>query len=238
MQPAPHHRHASVIAHARDFWFARAAVVAVAGLQMLLVNDYSLLGRWGAPILELLLLIPLSLATAWVQGKVKRATTEEHHYIVGRARRWVRQMAISLTALITVINFVALFFLLEALLGGHAVDARSLLVDAVNIWATNVIAFALWYWSMDRGGPSARGITAHSIPDLLFPQMTLADARFAGWSPGFIDYLFLSFTNATAFSPTDTLPLTPRVKLLRMANAGVSLLTLAVVAARAVNVLA
>ena len=135
-------------------------------------------------------------------------------------------------------NFIALFFLLRALLGGHAGDARSLLIDAVNIWLTNVIAFALWYWSIDRGGPASRDLTTHSMPDFLFPQMTMDDPRFTSWSPGFVDYLFLSFTNATAFSPTDTLPLSPRAKLLMMADAGVSLLTLALVAARAVNILA
>jgi len=235
---APHRGpHQSVVTHALDFWFARAAIVAVAGLQLLLVNDFSIGPRWAAPGIELLLLLPLSVATAWVHVQVKKATSEQHHYFAGQTRRWIRRSALSLTALITAINFIALFFLLRALLGGHAGDARSLLVDAVNIWGTNVIAFSLWYWSIDRGGPAGRGLSANTRPDFLFPQMTMSDPRFESWSPGFADYLFLSFTNATAFSPTDTLPLSPRAKLLMMAEAAVSLLTLALVAARAVNIL-
>lgn len=95
----------------------------------------------------------------------------------------------------------------------------------------------LWYWTLDRGGPAARGLTRHSRPDFLFAQMTIEQGD-ESWSPGFIDYLFLAFTNATAFSPTDTLPLSGRAKLLMMAQSGISLLTIALVAARAVNILA
>lgn len=238
MEALHNHGHASVVTHAHDFWLARGAVVVVAALQLLLVNDFSVGPRWLAPSVELLLLAPLSVATVWVRRQVKKATTEAHFYLAGHTRRWIRRAAIGLTALITAINFIALFLLLRALLGGHAGDAHSLLVDAVNVWWTNVIAFALWYWSVDRGGPAARGLTSHSMPDFLFPQMTMDDPRMERWSPGFVDYLFLSFTNATAFSPTDTLPLSARAKLLMMADAGVSLLTLALVAARAVNILA
>jgi hypothetical protein len=234
----PHHSHAHVVAHAADFWVARAAVLVVAVLQMLLVNDFSIGPRWLTPLIELLLLVPLSMATAWVHAKVKTATTDGHFHLIGRARRLVRRSAIALTILITLMNFVALFLLVHALLGGHAGTARSLLIDAINIWATNVIAFALWFWSIDSGGPAARGISHRPTPDFLFPQMTMEDPRFADWSPGFVDYLFLSFTNATAFSPTDTLPLSSRTKLLMMAGALVSLLTVALVAARAVNILA
>jgi len=216
---------------------ARGSVAVVAMLQLLLVNDFSVGARWVAPLIELLLLVPLSVATAWMQDKVRKASTETHFYLAGRARRFIRRAAIVLTAVVTVMNFIALYYLLRALLGGHAGDARSLLIDAVNIWLTNVIAFALWYWGIDRGGPASRGIASHSLPDFMFPEMASGDPRFEGWSPGFVDYLFLAFTNSTAFSPTDTLPLSPRAKLLMMCEAGVSLLTLALVAARAVNIL-
>ena len=231
------HRHRIVLTHARDFWLARGAVVAVVTLQLLLVNDFSIGARWLAPSIELLLLIPLSLATAWVHKEVKRAAVEEHFHFAGSLRRNIRRAALALTALITVMNFVALFFLVRALLGGHAGNARSLLIDAVNIWLTNVIAFALWYWGTDRGGPAGRGLGVHTKADFLFPNMTLPEGSGGAWTPGFVDYLFLSFTNATAFSPTDTLPLSARAKLLMMAEAGISLLTLALVAARAVNIL-
>ena len=142
----------------------------------------------------------------------------------------------ALTILVTVMNFAALLYLVRALLGGHAASSgQSLLLDALNIWGTNVIAFALWYWNIDRGGPASRGLIKGEQDDFLFPQMMMPGTK--EWSPGFIDYLYLSFTNATAFSPTDTMPLSERAKLLMMAESGISLLTLALVAARAVNIL-
>nr|WP_288193765.1 hypothetical protein [uncultured Phyllobacterium sp.] len=231
-------KHMAVRTHALDFWMARAAVLVVAGLQFLLVNDFSWGPRWLAPVIELLLLAPLSMATAWVQTRARQATTDEHFHLVGRSRRLIRRAALGLTILITFMNFVALYFLVRALLGGHAGSAQTLLIDAVNIWVTNVIAFTLWYWSIDRGGPASRGLTSKTYGDFQFPQMVIQDERLKDWSPGFIDYLFLSFTNATAFSPTDTMPLSPRAKLLMMAEASLSLLTIALVAARAVNILA
>ncbi|MBV9527337.1 hypothetical protein [Sphingomonas sp.] len=152
----------------------------------------------------------------------------------------IRTTVLLLTALITAINFGALLELVHRLLHGTASKAgETLLLDALNIWGTNVIAFGLWFWSIDRGGPASRGLTAIEKCDFLFPQMTMHGAtRPEGWSPGFIDYLYLSFTNATAFSPTDTMPLSRRAKLLMMLESTVSLLTIALVAARAVNILA
>lgn len=104
-------------------------------------------------------------------------------------------------------------------------------------WFTNVVLFALWFWNVDRGGPAARGLVAGSN-DFLFPQMLQGCPADPHWLPGFIDYLYLSFTNATAFSPSDTLPLSARGKLLMMGEVSISLLTIALVAARAVNILA
>lgn len=116
---------------------------------------------------------------------------------------------------------------------------RVLLLDALNIWATNVIGFAFWYWELDRGGPSMDRTIHHTPSEFLFPQMQIAsDHPAASQHPEFADYLFLSFNTCTAFSPTDTLPLTARMKLLMMLEALISLLTIALVAARAVNILA
>lgn len=224
--------------HAFDFWMARGAVVVVVALQLLLVNDFSIGSRWLAPVLELVLLVPLSFATAWVQTKAREASTEAHFHLLTHSRRLIRRAALGLTVIITLLNFIALYFLIRALLSGHGGTAQTLLVDAVNIWCTNIIAFSLWFWSIDRGGPASRGVSSKSQPDLLFPQMSISNPRYQDWSPGFVDYLFVAFTNATAFSPTDTMPLSPRAKLLTMAEAAVSLLTLALVAARAVNILA
>jgi len=230
--------HRVVHTQAADFWMARFAIFLIAVLQLLLVNDFALWSRWLGPAVELLLLVPLSVATAWTQKKARHASTDAHFHLVASGRRQIRRVALGLTVLVTLVNFVALYFLIKALLAGHAGSGQTLLIDAMNIWCTNIIAFALWFWSIDRGGPANRGITSRQDPDLLFPQMSLSDPRYRNWSPGFIDYVFVAFTNATAFSPTDTMPLSPRAKLLSMAEAGVSLLTLALVAARAVNILA
>lgn len=233
----PSHHPAQV--HAYDFWLARGAIVVIALLQLLVVNEIEVGPRWLAPGLELAMLIPLSLATAWNLGRAKEATTDQHWSVVIRHRHLVRRAALVLTALVTLLNTAALFQLVRLLLAGKAGGAPTLLVDAMNVWVTNVLIFALWFWSTDRGGGAMRGLRGDRHADFLFPQMTLeAKATDAPFVPGFVDYIFLSFTNATAFSPTDTLPLTQRAKLLMMAEASISLLTVALVAARAVNILA
>lgn len=228
----------SIHTHALDFWLARASVAIIAGLQFLIINPLSVGPRWLAPALELALLIPLSMVTAWTQNQVRAATTEQHWNVITRRRRAIRMAAVGLTALVTLLNFGSLLRLARALLAGHAgASGHTLLLDAVNIWITNVIAFALWYWSIDRGGPAARGLVTVEIEDFLFPQTVQKD-RHPTWSPGFVDYFYVSFTNASAFSPTDTMPLTVRAKLLMSVEAAISLVTLALVAARAVNILA
>ena len=103
-----------------------------------------------------------------------------------------------------------------------------------------MIIFALWYWTLDRGSPSSRGLVVPDIRDFLFTQQAQppeTNATFAEWSPGFMDYVFLAYTNATAFSPADTFPLTLRAKLLMMAESFISLITIALVASRAVGIL-
>ena len=222
-----------------DFWLARGAIALIAGLQLLVVNDLSFGPRWLAPALEVALLIPLSAATAWNQGRARRARTPEHWSLVLHHHRLIRWAAMILTALITAMNTAALVALVRTLLAGKAGSGPTLLIDALNIWGTNVIIFALWFWAIDRGGAVMRGHPQAAASDFLFPQMTLqVDGKSAPFVPGFVDYLFLSFTNATAFSPTDTLPLSHLAKLLMMAEALISLLTVALVAARAVNILA
>jgi uncharacterized membrane protein len=142
----------------------------------------------------------------------------------------------TLIALITLANFIALGELLSALLNHHTAGGQSLIYASVPIWLTNVIVFGLWYWEMDRGGPAVRLRADHRQPDFLFPQM--ATPRSApGWTPKFLDYLYTSFTNATAFSPTDTMPLTAAAKFLMMLQSLASLLTVALVVSRAVNIL-
>ncbi|TIO53473.1 MAG: hypothetical protein E5X80_03555 [Mesorhizobium sp.] len=232
------HEHAIIHHRAIDFWSARAAVLVVICLQLLVINDLSFGPRWLAPAIEAALLVPLSIATAWTQMATQKAVDHEHWYAIGRFRVFIRRTALVMTGVISIMNCGSLVSLVRALLEGHAGAGTTLLVDALNIWVTNVIVFALWFWSTDRGGPPTCGLVKRAHADFLFPQMTLPDRETRDWLPGFVDYVFLAFTDATAFSPTDTLPLTQRAKLLMMAEAMISLLTIALVAARAVNILA
>jgi hypothetical protein len=118
------------------------------------------------------------------------------------------------------------------------VGGTALLASSVAVWVDNVLAFSLLYWQIDRGGPAARARGAGSRPDWIFPQEGAPDANGpAGWRPAYVDYMFLGFTTATAFSPTDTLPLTPRAKMLMMLESSISLGTIVLVAARAINIL-
>jgi hypothetical protein len=115
-----------------------------------------------------------------------------------------------------------------------------LVKSALLIWVTNVVAFAVWYWEIDRGGPFARAPEHEreaERADLLFPQMTVDLPGWKGWLPGFTDYLFVSFTAATAFSPTDTMPLTHTAKTVMAIQSITALLTVGLVIARAVNIL-
>jgi hypothetical protein len=226
--------------HELDRWLARGAVLLIVALQVGFVNDLSVGPVWLAPGIELALLIPLSIGTIWTQRSVRKAETDEEWRLVRRTRRSVRVLAITLTAFSTLINFVALVLLIQAIVGGHAGTGRALLIDAINIWTTNVVIFALWYWFLDRGGPSSRGLVPDHKRDFLFTQQQQgagSTTGFSEWLPGFVDYVFLAYTNATAFSPADTFPLTSRAKLLMMAESAISLITIAVVASRAVGIL-
>ncbi len=148
----------------------------------------------------------------------------------------LRMVGVALIALITVANMVSLVELIHALLYGSRAGGRPLVYASVPIWLTNVIVFGLWFWELDRGGPAKRQQPAHRRPDFLFPQMSTPGSA-PGWAPEFLDYLYTSFTNATAFSPTDTMPLTAWAKLLMMLQSLASLVTVAVVVSRAVNIM-
>ncbi len=218
---------------------ARGAVLVIVALQIGFVNDLSVGPWWLGPGIELALLIPLSVGTAWTQRSVRDAETDDEWLSVRHKRRIVRLLATILTAFSTLINVIALALLMQAIVKGHAGSGQTLLLDSVNIWVTNVVVFALWYWILDRGGPSSRGLVPDHKRDFLFTQQQLNDQvqGFSDWLPGFIDYLFLAYTNATAFSPADTFPLTARAKLLMIAESAISLVTIALVASRAVGIL-
>jgi uncharacterized membrane protein len=148
-----------------------------------------------------------------------------------------RRVAISLTGLVSVANIISLVELCSHLLRGNVSDGRRLIASGILLWVTNVLLFGIWYWELDRGGPVDRAANSEAYPDFLFPQMT--DPRFAptDWHPGTLDYLYVSLTNASAFSPTDTMPLTGSAKLLMGAQGMTALATIGLVFARAVNIL-
>jgi uncharacterized membrane protein len=155
---------------------------------------------------------------------------------ISKEQSRLRVIGVALIALITVANVVSLTELIHALLYGTKAGGRSLVYASVPIWLTNILVFGLWYWELDRGGPGARQLPKHRRPDFLFPQMSTPGSA-PGWTPDFLDYFYTSFTNATAFSPTDTMPLTTWAKLLMMLQSLASLVTVAVVVSRAVNIL-
>ena len=222
-----------------DRWLVRGAVAVVVTLQFSLINDFGYGSRRLAPILEIILLVPLTVLTLRAERLAWNAHTSQQWDSAGWYRRFNLVLGVALVAVISLSNARSLLLLVRALLAGATQNGRTLLLDALNIWATNVIVFALWYWELDRGGPSIDRSDHQGPSEFIFPQTTLpAGTVGAEATPGFVDYLFLSFNTSTAFSPTDTMPLTVRMKLLMMLEATISLLTLALVAARAVNILA
>ena len=206
-------------------WPASLAVIAVLILQVLVPTQINALPRWLMPTLGGLLLVPL----VWMNP-----------FHLKRDEPWLRWVELVLVAILVLVNSYYLAGMINYLNSGEATNGRVLVKSAALIWITNVVAFAVWHWEIDRGGPFARA-PEHERPeeraDLLFPQMTVDLPGWQHWLPGFTDYLFVSFTSATAFSPTDTLPLTARSKMLMGVESAISLLTIAIIAARAVNVL-
>jgi hypothetical protein len=177
---------------------------------------------WLLPVApELVLLIPL----AW-----------------HRPRRRLEQLglrrhaALTLLGLVSLANAVIVFAVVASLIRGAEKSGAQLLLKAGTAWATNVVAFGLWYWAFDRGGPVRRLRPNVPAPDFQFPQLENPELAAPGWRPQLVDYLYVSFTNAIAFSPTDAMPLSRWAKLLMMVESAISVLTVLLVAARAVNI--
>lgn len=204
------------------FWPAILAVLSAILLQFTLPERLTVGPTWLIPSLETLLLIGLSLSTPM-------QLTKEH------PRR--RMIALGLTGFVSAANIASLALLTHFLLHHGSPNGRELIVSGAEIWITNVIIFGLWYWQTDRGGPGRRATGNEDEPDLLFPQMSTPEYGGSEWRPGFVDYTYVSFTNATAFSPTDTMPLTPLAKSIMGVQALVSLVTIGLIVSRAVNIL-
>jgi hypothetical protein len=156
--------------------------------------------------------------------------------------RWLaleRVVTYAFSLTITAVTIANLGNLVSAMVSNErVVGGLQLLASSIGVWTVNVLAFSLLYWQVDRGGPGLRGADGGPQPDWLFPQ-TGAPAEEAppGWRPIYVDYLFLAYSTATAFSPTDALPLTTRAKLMMMTESSISLATILVVASRAINIL-
>jgi uncharacterized membrane protein len=208
------------------FWPVQLTIAAAIGLQLGLPPRLTAGPVWLVPGLEAVLFIGMFLATP-------RELEHEH------PRR--RRVAIGLTAFVSAANIYSLAALTHHLLHNtHTTtgsEGRELIISGMLIWLTNFLIFALWYWEMDRGGPGKRAAGRDNAPDFLFPQMSDDRIEPKFWRPQFIDYLYVSLTNATAFSPTDTMPLTPAAKSTMGVQSLVSLVTIGLIVSRAVNIL-
>jgi|SRR5918912_2512968 hypothetical protein len=213
-------------------WEAAPAVAIVIGLQVLLASvsgaeqwqtwDF----RWWVWLLPVGPEAALLLTLAW---------TRPHRRLQQLGIR--RQVAVTLLAVVSAANALLVVAVIASLLRGQAKSGAQLLIEASNVWGTNVIAFGLWYWAFDRGGPVRRLRADAPLPDFLFPQMESPELAAPGWRPELVDYLYVSFTNSIAFSPTDTMPLNRWAKLLMLGESAISAVTVVLVAARAVNIL-
>ena len=205
-------------------WQATVAVVIAIALQFPLSGRFVLVRPvWLLPAVEALLLVALVLANP------RRINNES---------KAIRMLSLFLVAIFSLTNAWSVGRLVVGLVDGtEGENAGRLLITGGAIWLTNVIVFALWYWEFDRGGPVARANATRIYPDFQFVQMTSPQLAPPEWEPAFGDYAYLSFTNAAAFSPTDVLPLTRWAKMAMTVQSAVSIVTVALVVARAVNIL-
>ena len=209
--------------HSEPIWHLQLTMLVAIALQLALPDSYTFGSRYLLVGSEGLLLIAMSF------------TTPKEEIFKSLSRRINVFMLLFLTGLA---NSYALLIVAHKLLGSAQIsNGRELILTAVNIYLTNIIIFGLWYWEMDGGGPGQRLKTITHEHDFLFPQDQNTAARHLKWQPTFIDYLYVASTNGMAFSPTDTLPLSRRAKLLMLAQATISLVAVGLVAARAVNIL-
>jgi uncharacterized membrane protein len=204
-------------------WPMAGAIVAAMVLTVLLPDDVRLGQQWVLPSIEALLLVAVVAADP-------RSVT--------RRSRELRVLSIGLVSVLVIGSLWSTVLLIDALIhGGPQTDSAADLLEAGSIvWVSNNIAFALLYWELDGGGAAERVHREPEHPDLAFPQQINPKIGPPGWRPRFIDYFYLSFTNATAFSPTDVMPLVPWAKLAMTVQAVISLAILGLVIARAVNV--
>jgi hypothetical protein len=226
-------RHPSRSARSEHRWPAVAALVFALLIYALIPNDLLQAQRFVVVGIGIIMLIPL-------------VVINPHH--LERQTPWSRIASVALACIVVLSNQITLVFLIFLLVGG-ASEGPKLLQSALQVWVTNVIGFALLYWELDRGGPVLRTMLARAelpIADFRFPQDEDHDAidevarrssKAIDWTPSFVDYLYFSLSNSMAFSPTDTMPLSPRAKMLMALEAFGGFIILALVIARAVSLI-
>ncbi|HWX08716.1 MAG TPA: hypothetical protein VNY33_01965 [Gaiellaceae bacterium] len=217
-----------------------AAILTAAGLYVTLPRKF-ILGksssgffgdvRWVVAALTVVLLAALLVSVP--HGAVARTLGWGAHRLrVGR-----RYVTLGIIVVLSVANAASIYLVVHVLVNGGAVVASPLLRAAVHLWCVNVLLFALWFWQLDGGGPGHRRTTDIRSRDFYFPQQTDPALFGEQWEPAFLDYLYVSYTNASAFSPTDTMPLTRWAKMLMLVQSAISLTLGLMVVARAVNIL-
>jgi uncharacterized membrane protein len=204
------------------YWPAQLAVAGAIALNFVLAERVTVGPTWLLPSVEGILLAALVVIAP------ARATAHS---------RGTRRFALAVIGFVSLANIVSLGLLIHFLINGGKAGGHKLILSGAVLWVTNVLLFAVWYWEMDRGGP--RRPLPQSPPDarLPVPQTENPQLAPADWRPGFVDYLYTSLTNATAFSPTDTMPLTQTAKIVMGLQSTSALLTVGLVVARAVNIL-
>ena len=208
------------------WWPVALAIVVATALHVALPAKYRVNPPWLAPA------VLLGLLAALIIGDPGR---------IDRQKPWLRILTGIMIGALTLANLAAAGRLVHDILTNnklYATNATGLLATGGVIWATNVIAFGLWYWDLDRGGAAARAHHPQANPAFIFPEMLHSDYVPATWVPQFVDYLTLGFWTATAFSPTDISAIKPWAKLMMITEAAVSLVIAGLVIARAINILA
>ena len=204
-------------------WPVAVAIIVVLGLLHALPERLWLLPKWASFLGAIATILPM--AAVWVTAGNARWLSIE---------RTVIQLFFALTLGAALVLLRALVL---AMIYGSGISGLQLLTSSVAVWVINILSFSLFYWQIDRGGPEARLHHTHSEPDFLFAQAGTSGDLTTQWRPTFVDYLFLGYSTATAFSATDVAPLTARAKLLMMLESAIALSTIVVVASRAINIL-
>ncbi len=223
-EPAAARQAAGPAERGEHWWPVALAIIVAAGLHVALPARYRIQPAWVAPA------VLLGLLAVLIAGDPGR---------IDRRKAWLRVVTGGVIAVLTLANLTAAWLVAAILTNNKLFAAQpgGLLAAGGVVWATNVIAFGLWYWDLDRGGAASRAHHPDRNPAFVFPEMQHSEYVPDTWVPRFVDYLALAFWTATAISPTDISAIKPWAKLLMMLEASCSIVLAALVIARAINVL-